>query len=95
MHAAVATTPADPAGRDPEEVAAAARRVLEVPTTTTSTVAEAVARALDEAEADGAVIVAGSLYVAGEARAALGRTEIRPSPVHARIEPPDELPEGE
>ena len=41
---------------------------------------------MDAAGTDGFVVVTGSLYVAGEARAALVGTEFRPSGVHVRFE---------
>jgi len=41
---------------------------------------------MEAAGSDGSVVVTGSLYVAGEARAALVGTEFRPSGVHVRFE---------
>ena len=41
---------------------------------------------MDAAGSGGSVVVTGSLYVAGEARAALVGTEFRPSGVHVRFE---------
>ena len=65
--------PRDPHARDPEEVAAAARD-LGVPADRVDVVdrvADAVRRAVDTTDADGQVVVAGSLYVAGPARTEL------------------------
>jgi dihydrofolate synthase / folylpolyglutamate synthase len=50
----------------------------------------AVAAAKDAAGADGGVVVAGSLYVVGEARVSLLGDELGPSGVHVRYELPDE-----
>lgn len=55
-----------------EGVAASARTELGVPAHVTVPVADAVAEAVERSEDDGAVVVAGSLYVAGEARSSLG-----------------------
>ena len=69
----VATRPEIPRARDPEEVADAAR-ALGVPADRVAVVdrvADAARRAVDESEADGQVVIAGSLYVAGPARTAL------------------------
>ena len=41
---------------------------------------------MEAAGSDGSVVVTGSLYVAGEARAALVGTDFRPSGVHVRFE---------
>jgi dihydrofolate synthase/folylpolyglutamate synthase len=70
----VVVAPPSPRARDPEDLAAAARglgvddeNILVVPH-----VADAVERAVGEAGEAGQVIVTGSLYVVGAARAALG-----------------------
>jgi dihydrofolate synthase/folylpolyglutamate synthase len=70
----VCCAPPSPRARDPHELAAAARalgipddRVLVV-----NDVADAVERAIEDTVADGQVVVSGSLYVVGAARAALG-----------------------
>ncbi len=57
----------------PEAVAAAAERVLEdTRVETVVPVAQAVTDALHDAAADDIVVIAGSLYVVGEARTRLG-----------------------
>lgn len=81
-----ASAPSDPAAQDPEEVAAAAAEVLGAEASVYPTVAEALRAAMDAAGPAGAVVVAGSLYVAGEARAELVGTEFAPSGVHVRYE---------
>ena len=53
------------------------------------TVAAAFEHAVAAAGEDGGVVVAGSLYVAGEARALVAGEELRPSAVHVRVEPPE------
>lgn len=71
------------------DIAASAREHLGVDTTVVEPVADAVARAVAETAAPEGTLVAGSLYVIGEARHALG-IETRPSPVHRRFEAPVE-----
>ncbi len=67
------------------EIAAAAEKALDAPATVVSPVSAAIKAALaDAAEGEG-VVVAGSLYVAGEARHAMG-LDNAPSPVHRRFE---------
>jgi len=81
-----ATAADDPGAVDPDLIAAAAGEVLGCEYTVVDGVPEAVAAAMDAAGSDGSVVVTGSLYVAGEARAALVGTEFRPSGVHVRFE---------
>lgn len=81
-----ATAPDDPGAVDAQEIASSAARLLGCPSTVVDGVPEAVAAAMEAAGGDGSVIVTGSLYVAGEARAALIGTESRPSGVHVRFE---------
>ncbi len=66
----VATSLGTPRAASSAEVAAMARRVLgaDVEVAAVDGVADAVRRALELTPSDGALLVAGSLYVAGEAR---------------------------
>jgi len=84
----VATAPDDPAAIPIDEVATAAAS-LGVPVTRAPSVAAAFEQAVNAAGGDGGVVVAGSLYVAGEARALVAGEELRPSAVHVRVEPPE------
>ena len=70
----VLCAPPSPRARDPREVAAIARDLGVAPerVTVVDAVADAVARAVDETSEDGLVVVTGSLYAVGAARAALG-----------------------
>ena len=81
-----ATAADDPGSIAPERIADAAGEALGCDSTVVDVVPEAVAAAMDAAGTDGFVVVTGSLYVAGEARAALVGTEFRPSGVHVRFE---------
>lgn len=81
-----ATAPDDPGAIDPEQIATTAGPVLGCGATVVGGVPEAVAAAVAAAGSDGSVVVTGSLYVAGEARAELVGTEFRPSGVHVRFE---------
>ena len=81
-----ATAPDDPGAIDPEQIAASAGPALGSESTVVAGVPEAVAAAMEAAGSDGSVVVTGSLYVAGEARAALVGTDFRPSGVHVRFE---------
>lgn len=79
-----ASAPDDPAAQPAAEVAAAAAEVLGSEATVFDSVAEALAAAIEAAGPKGAVVVTGSLYVAGEARAELVGTGFEPSGVHVR-----------
>jgi dihydrofolate synthase/folylpolyglutamate synthase len=70
----VCCAPPSPRARDPQELADAARElgVAEERVVVVNDVADAVERAIAETLDDGQVIVTGSLYVVGAARAALG-----------------------
>lgn len=72
VSAVVATAPGEERAVPPEEVARRAASVLAVPTRHVPTVPDAVEVARDLAGPGGAVLVAGSLYLVGEARRALG-----------------------
>ena len=80
--------PADPGAIPAADVAAAAAEVLDTPVEIVPGVAAAVTAATDAAGSDGAVVVAGSLYVVGEARAELVGEEVRSAAVHVRFEAP-------
>ncbi len=81
-----ATAADDPSAIDPSEIAASGGSTLGCATTVVDRVPDAVAAAIAAAGPDGAVVIAGSLYVAGEARASLLGTDLRPSGVHLRYE---------
>ena len=81
-----ATAADDPGAIDASVVAASASSVLECETTVVERVPDAIAEAVSAAGTKGAVVVVGSLYVAGEAREALIGTGFSPSGVHVRFE---------
>ena len=81
-----ATAPADPGAIDAAVIAASAGPVLGCEATVVENVPDAVVEAMAAAGSGGAVVVAGSLYVAGEARESLIGTVFRPSGVHVRFE---------
>ena len=83
-----ASAPDDPSAQPAAEVAAAAAEVLGVEATVVKDVGDAVAAAMEAAGPGGAVVVTGSLYLAGEARASLVGTAFEPSGVHVRYEAP-------
>lgn len=86
QHAAriVCCAPPSPRARDPQELAAAAQALGVDPgrIRVVADVADAVEGAVAETEPDGQVVVTGSLYVVGAARAALGVG--RPGPASVR-----------
>jgi dihydrofolate synthase/folylpolyglutamate synthase len=88
-----ATAPDDPQAIVPSGIADTGAVLLGCPATVVDDVADAVAQAVEAAGADGSVVVAGSLYVAGEAREALIGTVVRPSGIHMRYEAqlPDDI----
>lgn len=86
-----ATEPDDPAAIPAAEIAAGAA-ALEAEVSIVPSVREAVDAALAAAGDQGAVVVAGSLYVAAEAREAIAGDAVRRSGVHVRIEAEVELP---
>jgi dihydrofolate synthase/folylpolyglutamate synthase len=81
-----ATAPADPGAIDAAVIEASAGPVLGCEATVVENVPDAVVQAMAAAGSGGAVVVAGSLYVAGEARESLIGTVFRPSGVHVRFE---------
>jgi dihydrofolate synthase/folylpolyglutamate synthase len=83
----VATQAVDPLALDVGAVAAAATDALGVPAEVVASVPDAVDKAIAEIESSSGVLIAGSLYVVGEARHALG-LDNSPSPVHRRFEAP-------
>lgn len=90
----VATQADDHMAVPADQVAAAASEALGVPAEAVVPVARAIDVAVDTAVSDDGIVVAGSLYVIGEARHALS-LDNSASPVHQRFaaeisEPPDE-----
>jgi dihydrofolate synthase/folylpolyglutamate synthase len=81
-----ATAPDDSGAISPAVVAESGAAALGCDASVVDGVPEAVAAAIEAAGPDGAVVVTGSLYVAGEARGALIGTQVRPSGVHMRYE---------
>ncbi|MEA3503554.1 MAG: Mur ligase family protein, partial [Actinomycetota bacterium] len=81
-----ATASNDPGAIDASEVAASGGSVLGCETTIVDRVPDAITEAIRAAGVDGAVVAAGSLYVAGEARESLIGTGFHPSGVHIRFE---------
>ncbi len=67
----IVAPPPTPRALDPEEVAAAARQLGVADVEVAPSVSDAVRRAVEGADPEGQVVVAGSLYVVGEARASL------------------------
>jgi len=86
-----ATQPDDPGAIPATEIAAGAA-VLGAEVSVVHSVREAVDAAVNTAGHEGAVVVAGSLYVAAEARESIVGEAVRPSGVHVRIEAEVELP---
>jgi len=84
----VVTAPGDPAALGVDAVAEGVRATLDIEPSTTETIAEAVTKSIAAAGPQGGVVVCGSIYVVGEARALLVGNEDLPSGVHVRIEPP-------
>ncbi len=82
-----ATAPDDPEAIAPAIVASSGAPVLGCDATVIDRVPDATSAAIDAAGTGGAVVVMGSLYVAGEARESLIGTGFRPSGVHVRFEP--------
>jgi len=72
----IATEATDPSSIPAADVAAAARVVFgdEVPVEAVTPVLQAITEALDRVDDTGAIVIAGSLYVVGEARARFTRT---------------------
>jgi dihydrofolate synthase/folylpolyglutamate synthase len=85
----IGTQAEDPMAVDADVVAAAAATTLGGPAEVVETVPAAVEAAVAAVAENEGVLVAGSLYVIGEARHALG-LDNSPSPVHRRFDPPIE-----
>ena len=81
----IATQAEDHLAVRPDKVAAAATEALGVDAETMPHVPDAVAAAIASVDGDDGVLIAGSLYVVGEARHAL-HLDNSPSPVHRRFE---------
>ncbi len=90
-----ATAPDDPGAIAPAIIASSAGSVLGCDTTVIDRVPDAITAAIDAAGSDGAVVVTGSLYVAGEARESVVGTEFKPSGVHVRYEAKTETETGD
>ena len=96
-----ATAPNDDQAIEAASVAAEASEALGVPSTVHENVMSALADAVSAAGPDGGVVVAGSLYVAGEARSSFDLTGDRSGEAHVRIEaevqddPDDEFEESD
>jgi dihydrofolate synthase / folylpolyglutamate synthase len=84
--AVFATQAADPGSIDRTAVALAAASVLGVDATPVADVASAVEAAVAAAGPEGGVVVAGSLYVAGEARSGFAVPSDRTAGAHLRFE---------
>ncbi len=85
---AFATEPDDPAAIPVERLAEDMQSTLNLDVTRAPTVADAVAQAVAAAGTAGGVLVAGSLYVAGEARTIFVAEDAMPAGVHVRFEAP-------
>lgn len=81
----IATQAVDHLAVDASKVASGATRALDAPAEVVLSVPEAVEKAIGETTAPGGVVIAGSLYVVGEARHVLS-LDNSPSPVHRRFE---------
>lgn len=75
----------DPTSHLPDVVAAEAARVLDVPANAYESVSQAVEAAKASAGVDGGVVVAGSLYLVGEARLETRPSEDRMGEAHLRF----------
>ena len=81
-----ATAASDAEAVPSQTVATTAAEILGVPAVSAGSPAEALAMATEEAGPDGGVVVAGSLYVAGEVRPLFGRGPDRSAEAHVRYE---------
>jgi folylpolyglutamate synthase/dihydropteroate synthase len=75
----------DPTSHDATAVASEAARTLDVPADAYGTVAQAIDAAKDAAGRDGGVVVAGSLYLVGEARSGMETSDERMAEAHLRF----------
>jgi dihydrofolate synthase/folylpolyglutamate synthase len=96
-----AAAPDDEQAIDPTSIATDASDALGTPSTVHESVTTALAEAVSAAGPDGGVIVAGSLYVAGEARASFDVSGDRSGEAHVRVDaevvdaPDDEFDESD
>jgi dihydrofolate synthase/folylpolyglutamate synthase len=96
-----AAAPEDAQAIAPASIATDASDALGVPSTVHESVTVALAEAVSAAGTDGGVVVAGSLYVAGEARASFDLSGDRSGEAHVRLEaeitdaPNDEFEESD
>lgn len=81
-----ATAASDAEAVPAQEVASSAGDILGVEAVSAGSPVDALAMATEEAGPDGGVVVAGSLYVAGEVRALFGRGPDRSAEAHVRYE---------
>ena len=75
----------DPASHDASDVANEAAQALGVAGEAYGTIGEALEAAKETASPGGGVVVAGSLYLVGEARSGLGRSDDRTAEAHLRF----------
>jgi dihydrofolate synthase/folylpolyglutamate synthase len=80
------TAPDDPAAIPPETVAREAGATLNVDGVAHPDIDDALRQAVESAEPDGGVVVAGSLYVVGEVRRGFEAAEDRSGAAHLRVE---------
>jgi dihydrofolate synthase/folylpolyglutamate synthase len=80
------TAPDDPAAIPPETVAREAGATLNVDGVALPDIDDALRQAVESAEPDGGVVVAGSLYVVGEVRRGFEAAEDRSGAAHLRVE---------
>jgi dihydrofolate synthase/folylpolyglutamate synthase len=80
------TAPDDPAAIPPETVAREAGATLNVDSVAHPDIDDALRQAVESAEPDGGVVVAGSLYVVGEVRRGFEAAEDRSGAAHLRVE---------
>lgn len=85
----------DPSSLPAEQVATEAGRTLEVSATPYTSVPAALDAAIAASGTDGGVVVAGSLYVVGEARRSVALTDDRSGEAHLRFDSSAELEEAE
>ena len=76
----------DPAAIPPGEVAREAGATLNVDAVALPDIDDALRQAVESAEPDGGVVVAGSLYVVGEVRRGFEAAEDRSGAAHLRVE---------
>jgi dihydrofolate synthase/folylpolyglutamate synthase len=80
------TAPDDPAAIPPETVAREAGSALGVDAVAVPDITDALREAMESAESDAGIIVAGSLYVVGEVRRGFDTVDDRSGEAHLRVE---------